>query len=315
MTSLVSDLFGVNVTIKGAYSLRDKVIGLFVLTRPALSLLSPINAASAAVLALGGYPPLLTCILGFICVALAAGGINTFNDFVDRERDKTVWPGRPIPSKRVSAGHALALALALFAGALVISWFFFNQNSYVNFTVLALAILLGGGYSMFFRDKVGYLSLPPINGLIYLGGWTAFAPETLFTSFLPWFLFLHGLVWQAAHIMVYSPVHPVSKSEGKLRTEKKALFFVPTPRLAAVLGMAFLVLTVAMNVLLPFLTPLGPVYLSVVALSSVFALIATAAFLKDLRSREKGIKAFASVSLLRLGISGAILLDVLLLIG
>lgn len=312
MSSLVSRLLGLNLMVKDDYSPLDRIVGFFVLTRPALAILSPFNAASAAVLALGGYPPWSLCILGFIAVALASGGINTFNDFVDRERDKAAWPGRPIPGKRVAAAQALVLAFALFAVALAISWLFFNATSYLNFIILALAILLGCLYSVFLRDRVGYLSLPPINGLIYLGGWAAFSPETIFSSVVPWFLYLLGLVWQAGHIMIYSPVHPIREARGGLKTEKKALFFVPSPRLAAGFGTAFLCLTVAMTLVLPLITPLGSLYLIIVIAVGLLALMATSAYMKDVVNKDKGIKAFAAISLLRLGISGAILLDILL---
>ncbi|MBN1176871.1 MAG: UbiA prenyltransferase family protein, partial [Dehalococcoidales bacterium] len=187
-------------------SLGDRLRGLVSLVRPVFFILTPINAAAAVVLALGVFPSTAKCIAGFIAVAFASCAVNVFNDYVDRERDKAIWPDRSIPSGRIKPGEALLVVIASLTISLTITWFVFNPTT---FYILLLALVLGGLYSASLRDRVGYLSLPPIVGLIYLGGWAAFSPGTLFTSGLPWYLYLIGVVWQTAHIMIYYPLHVV----------------------------------------------------------------------------------------------------------
>jgi 4-hydroxybenzoate polyprenyltransferase len=284
-------------------SLGDRLRGLVSLVRPVFFILTPINAAAAVVLALGVFPPLNKCIFGFIAVAFASCAVNVFNDYVDRERDKAIWPDRSIPSGRIKPGEALLVVIASLAISLTITWFVFNPTT---FYILLLALVLGGLYSAYFRDRVGYLSLPPVVGLIYLGGWAAFSPGTLFTSWLPWYLYLIGVVWQTAHIMIYYPLHVVPGERVP-----PALFFTPSSRTAVRTGVIFTVLTIILSGLLPLAAPaLGVIYLVPVIVAGIYALIAGLRLDKDIQDRKRGVAAFTSLSAFRLVISAAILLSV-----
>jgi 4-hydroxybenzoate polyprenyltransferase len=290
------------------YSLRDRVSSFLALTRPIFFILTPLNAASAAVLALRGYPSLTQCLLGFAAVAFASCAVNVFNDYVDQERDKHIWPDRPIPSGRVKSNEALLVVAVSLAISLSIAWFSFNPPT---FFILLLAVILGALYSAYLRDKVGYLSLPPIVGLIYLGGWAAFSPETLFSSLLPWYLYLLGVVWQTAHIMIYYPLHtmPNTNSEPDMKAPP-ALLFAPSAKVAIKIGIAFTCLTLLLSVWLFFLAPLGALYLALVIAAGVYALIGGLGLLKDTSNRKKGLKAFTSLSIFRLVISASILITI-----
>jgi len=280
------------------------------LIRPIFFILTPLNAASAAVLALGGYPSLTECLLGFGTVALASCGINVFNDYTDQERDRHIWPDRPIPSGRVKPNEALLVVIVSLIISLSLAWFVFNP---LTFFILLLAVTLGMLYSAYLRNRVGYLSLPPIVGLIYLGGWTAVSPETLLSSWLPWYLYLLGVVWQAAHIMIYYPRHiiPDTGSEPDTRVPP-ALFFAPSPQAAVKIGIGFTCLTLLLSVWLFFLAPLGVLYLALVIAAGIYALISGLILIKDVYNRDRGLKAFASLSVFRLVILAAILLTVFL---
>lgn len=301
---------GQKLTAGKGYSLSDRMSGLLALTRPLFFILTPVNAASAAVLALGGYPSLAKCLLGFIAVAAASCAVNVFNDYLDRERDSHIWPARPIPSGRVKAGEALLVAIVSLAVSLSVTWLAFNP---LTFFILLLAIIMGGLYSAYLRDKVGYLSLPPIVGLIYLGGWAAFSPETLLSSWLPWYLYLLGVIWQTAHIMIYYPLHVIPGSSSKPDVKAPpALFFTPSPQVAVKIGVVFTFLTLLAGALLPLVAPLGALYLVMVIAAGIYALINGLRLSKNVLDRDRGLKAFTALSLLRLVISAAILLTVFL---
>jgi len=293
---------------RNEYGLKGRLSGFLTLIRPTFFILTPLNAASAAVLALKGYPSLAQCLTGFIAVALASCAINVFNDYVDRERDRFIWPDRPIPSGRVKPNEALLVVIAALVASLSLAWFFFNP---LTFFILLLAVILGALYSAYLRDRVGYLSLSPIVGLIYLGGWAAFSPETLFSNWLPWYLYLLGVFWQAAHIMVYYPQHVIPTGEPKVKAPP-ALFLTPSPQVAVKIGVVFTFLTLLLSAGLFFLTPLGTLYLFLVIAAGVYALISGLMLLKDACNREKGLKTFVSLSIFRLVISAAILLTVFL---
>jgi protoheme IX farnesyltransferase len=291
------------------HGLKDRLSGFLTLVRPVFFILTPLNAASAAVLALKGFPSLTQCLSGFFAVAFASCAVNVFNDYVDRERDKSIWPDRPIPGGRVRPGEALLVVIVSLIISLSLAWFMFNPTT---FFILLLAMVLGGLYSAYLRDRVGYLSLPPIVGLIYLGGWSAFSPQTLFSSWLPWYLYLLGLAWQTAHIMVYYPLHitPDTRSRPEIKTPR-ALFLTPSPQAAVKIGVGFTCVTIILSVLLVLLAPLGALYLALVIATGAYALIQGLRLIKSIFNRDRGLKAFASLSIFRLVISAAILLSVI----
>ncbi len=306
LSAIVRAGFGYGIAAKPEYNFGDRVLGFLTLVRPVFLIMTPLNAASAVVLGLGRFPSWSQCLIGFCAVALAGAAVNSFNDYVDRERDKQIWQSRSIPSGRVKPKEALAMVLVFFAASLSIAWFYFNPATFV---ILLLATVLGCLYSVYLRDKVGYLSLPPIVGLIYLGGWAAFSPETLFTSFLPWYLYLLGVVWQAGHIMIYYPLH---LTEGDGQKVPPALFFVPSTRFAVVLGVVFFCITLVLAGLLPLIAPLSPFYLILVLPAGIYALYRCLKLLGDSMNRGLGLKAFGAVTIFRLTISVSILLVVLL---
>ena len=282
--------------------LGDSISGFLTLIRPIFFVLTPFNAASAAVLALGEFPSLAKCVAGFFAVAFASCAVNVFNDYIDRDRDKIIWPARAIPSGSVRPNEALLVVFLSLVISLTITWWAFNPTT---FYLLLLALLLGGLYSIYLREKVGYLSLPPIVGLIYLGGWAAFSPDTLFTSFLPWYLYLLGVAWQAAHIMIYYPLHLMPG----IKTPP-ALFFTPSAKTALKIGIVFGGVTLILGVLLPLLITLSPFYIIPVMATGIYALAYGLRFHKDILNKEKGIAAFKAMSIFRLVISAAILLTV-----
>ncbi|OGO19396.1 MAG: hypothetical protein A2144_07945 [Chloroflexi bacterium RBG_16_50_9] len=289
------------------YSLGARLSGFLSLIRPLFFILTPVNAAGAAVLAYGGFPPLDKCVAGAFAVAFASCTVNVFNDYADHKRDKIIWPNRAIPSGRVTTAEALIVVIAAMIISLSISWFVFNPPT---FTILLASIVMGVLYSAYLREKVGYLTLSPIVGLIYLGGWTAFAPGTLFTTWLPWYLYLLGVVWQTAHIMIYYPLHLAPSSGGSSAKPPKVFFFVPLPQSAVNIGVTFCGLTLVLAILLFFITPLNIVYPIIVVVAGAYALFHAFRLRGKVMDRGQGTKAFTAVSTLRLAISAAILLSV-----
>ena len=299
---------GLGLTNKKDYSVADKLLGFLTLVPPIFLLLTPINASSAVVLSINGYPPWGKAILGLITVAFAGWGINTLNHYLDRERDKAIWPERTLPSGRVNANTALASVVVTLTCALLLSWVFFNP---ANFIILLLAIALGAFYSAYLRDRIGYLSLPPIVGLISLGGWAAFSPETLFISWLPWFLYFLHLSWQAGHIMIYYPLHIIPEVTNKQKMKiPPAFFFVPSARTAVGIGIGFVCLTFVLSIILPIFSSLGYLYLAIVLVTGIYGLTAGVIFLRDTSDTKKGLQAFTALSAFRLATVAAILLDV-----
>jgi 4-hydroxybenzoate polyprenyltransferase len=290
MASITQRWMGRGNIVKESYTVGDRLAGALDITRPVLSGMGVLGVASAAALAYGSIPVWNKCIVGVIAALLAFSGIHAFNDFIDRRRDVVCWPGRPIPSQRLAPRYGLLLAMGSFAIALIIVWFAFNQAS---FTLSVMAIGLGCLYSGYLRDRVGYLILPPIQSMLWLCGWAAFSPDTLFRSWAPWALYLFSVAWQSGHIMVYSPLHPIQRDkEGKL-TQVPAFIKRTSPQTATVLGFVFLCLAAGLSIYLGFHFHLGLLYLIPTSIMALVTLVIAFNYTRDPENFAKGIKAFS----------------------
>jgi heme o synthase len=308
LPDLIRADFGSDLSIRDQYNFKEKMVGFLTLIRPIFLVMTPINAASAAILSIRGIPPWELCLAGFFTAAFAAAGVNIFNRYTDAERDKQIWPWRAIPSGRVKASHALVLTVLSYIISLVLCWFFFNA---ISFFILLVAIILGSLYSSLLRDKIGYLSLPPIEGLIFLCGWACFSPNTVFTTIIPWYLYLLGLVWQSGHIMAHYVLHIRYDDAGHPVIKTPAFFFKPSPKIASIITMGFVMLLFIMSLLLPLSTSLSFIYIVLVGGWGIYTIYRCTAFLKAALDKEKLHKAWSSISLFRIIISFAIILSIL----
>ncbi len=300
--------FGSDLHIHSEYSFRDRMAGYLTLARPVFLLLTPINAASAAILSIRGIPSWDICVAGFFTGALAAAGVNIFNRYADRVRDKELWPQRSIPSGRVSAGAALGISLGSYAASLALCWIFFNPTA---FFLLLAAMVFGSLYSTHLRDKIGYLSLPPIEGLIFLTGWACLAPETVFTTAVPWYLYMLGVIWQSGHIMAHYVLNVRYNEKGGTVIATPAFFSKPSPGTAARGTLIFTVVLFIMSVLLPLITSLSWIYIVAVAAFGLFTLYRCRAFLKASRDKKEMNRAWSVLALYRMTISVAIIVSIL----
>jgi 4-hydroxybenzoate polyprenyltransferase len=179
--------------------------------------------------------------------------------------------------------------------------------------VSLISLIMGCLYSATLRDRIGYLILPLIQGTLWLCGWSAFSPETLFTSWMPWVLYIFSAAWQAGHIMVYSPLHPIRRVKGVKLTQVPALFVKTSPRTATVLGFIFLAITLILALYLGYYFSLGWLYLIPVLVMGIFLLPIAFRFVKDPENFGKGIRAFSWATYFNLTVRICILLSVLLL--
>ena len=94
-----------------------------------------------------------------------------------------------------------------------------------------------------------------------------------------------------------------------------SFFFTPSPRVAVNIGVGFTCLTLLLSILLLLLVPLSALYLALVIAAGIYALISGLRLLRDVLDRNRGLKAFAALSIFRLVISAAILITVFLYQG
>ncbi|MEC7915210.1 MAG: heme o synthase [Actinomycetota bacterium] len=110
------------------------------LTKPRIIELLLITTVPSMILAHGGMPSLSLVLLTIVGGALAAGGANTFNMYIDRDIDRLMerTQGRPLVTGAVTPRSALVFGVALEAVAFVLFYLFVNWLS----AVLALGACL-----------------------------------------------------------------------------------------------------------------------------------------------------------------------------
>jgi len=157
-----------------------------------------VTAAAGAVLGAHGFPPIAALIATLAGGALAAGGANAINCFIDRDIDGVMGRTtlRPIPAGTVSPQRALVFGIALVAGSMAV--------------FLALAPPLAAGIAMLAAVYYVFIytrwlkrstpsniviggaagALPPVIG------WAAVQGEL---SLLPLWLFAIVFYWTPPH--------------------------------------------------------------------------------------------------------------------
>ena len=101
------------------------------LTKPRIIELLLITTVPSMILAHGGMPSLSLVLLTIVGGALAAGGANTFNMYIDRDIDRLMerTQGRPLVTGAVTPRSALVFGVALEAVAFVLFYLFVNWLS------------------------------------------------------------------------------------------------------------------------------------------------------------------------------------------
>jgi protoheme IX farnesyltransferase len=118
----------------------DKARAYFALTKPRIIELLLVTTVPAMIVAQRGWPPLDLVIWTLIGGALAAGGANAINCYVDRDIDSIMGRtrGRPLPAHRVRPINALIFGAALGLSSFALLWATVNPMA----ALLALTALL-----------------------------------------------------------------------------------------------------------------------------------------------------------------------------
>jgi heme o synthase len=111
-------------TIVIAHRASSKIRAFVLLTKPRVIELLLVTTVPAMVLAEGGLPSLILIGAVLLGGALAAGGANTINCWIERDRDRVMHrtQGRPLPTGQIEPGHALLFGIALEALAFLWLW-------------------------------------------------------------------------------------------------------------------------------------------------------------------------------------------------
>ncbi|UCG68695.1 MAG: UbiA prenyltransferase family protein [Thermoplasmata archaeon] len=258
-------------------SIKNKILSLICLQRPAIAIMGPLMFFAAAIIALERIPSLESIVIGSIAVYLLTSAEHTIDDTIDKEIDKKKWPDRPLPSEIISRRSGAYYAISLAALGIILTYIFFNWQLVV---VELVALGLGTLYP-YLRDRIGYLVLAPIPPLIAVGGWVAFSPDTLFTSPIPWVLYLVFAFWQAFHILTLPWAINVAKT----------FLIKPKPRSVVLLSVVFSVVTLIFAIYLATFFSDSLIFIITMLVISVIFWISAVPLIKEPTNIIKSLRA------------------------
>jgi 4-hydroxybenzoate polyprenyltransferase len=218
VTSATEVLFGHGAPTERSF--RNQIIGFATLHRIGFNLLAFPAVVSVVALAGGSFndPRLPTL---FIVVLLFFISGNMIDDIVDRERDTSKWPHRPLATGLISTSvvtfYVITLVgIALLIGGLVFNWLF----AATWFLVLSLTFV----YSRYARDKIGHLTILLPEAFIPVAIWTAISPRTVLTPLL--LLIVISLTAGGAAVNIINQAFYINKSACPTRSLRETAFYI-----------------------------------------------------------------------------------------
>ena len=177
---------------------RSRVAAFVALTKPRIIELLLITTVPTMVVADSGIPSVWLIIATVFGGALAAGGANTFNMYIDRDIDGLMerTKGRPLVTGEVSPRQALAFAFVLEIGAFGWLWGFVNLLSAV--LAVSATLFYVFVYSLWLkRTSASNIVIGGAAGAVpVLVGWSAVTNQL---DWPPLVLFAIIFVWTPPH--------------------------------------------------------------------------------------------------------------------
>jgi protoheme IX farnesyltransferase len=241
-------------------------LAYFHLTKPRVIELLLVTTLPAMILAAGEMPPLSLILQVLIGGALAAGGANTINCWIERDRDQLMrrTQSRPLPAGDVEPVRALAFGLVLEVLAFSLLWATAN--------LLAAALAIGATLFYVFVYTIWLKPRSPQNIVIggaagavpVLVGWAAVTGSLAAPA---WVLFAIVFFWTPPHFWALAlryrddyaaagiPMLPVVKGTANAARQ--------------IVGYA--VVVVVVSLVLPFTITMSPLYpIAAVLLGAMF---------------------------------------------
>jgi protoheme IX farnesyltransferase len=259
------------------------------LTKPRVVELLLVTTVPAMVLAAGDVPSLGLVAAVLLGGALAAGGANTINCWIERDRDQLMnrTRHRPLPTGAVDPGRALVFGLVLEAAAFAILW------AYANLLAASLAMAATAFYVFVYTiwlkpRTVQNIVIGGAAGAVpVLVGWAAVTGSLALPAFV---LFAVVFCWTPAHFWALA----LRYREDYAAAGFPMLPVVRGPAVAATQILAYAVIVSILTLTLPLVTSMGVIYWVAAGMLGV-VLIAQAVRLRRDTSAPRAI-AFFSLS-------------------
>ena len=267
---------------------RVASLGAYVkLTKPRIIELLLITAVPPMILAEDGLPGLGLVAAVVVGGALAAGGANTINCWIDRDRDRLMrrTRGRPLPAGEVDPARALAFGIVLNLIAFAILWP--GANLLAAILTMSATLYYVFVYSIWLKPRTDQnIVIGGAAGAIpAMVGWAAVTGELGATA---WALFAVVFLWTPAHFWALALKY----------RDDYALAGVPMlpvrrgPATAARQIAVYSASTVLATLLLPAVSDAGALFTAVAAVAGASFIGAALLLVRD-TSSPRAIRFFA----------------------
>jgi protoheme IX farnesyltransferase len=290
-----------------AKHIRRAAWNYLALTKPRVVELLLVTTVPAMILAAGGWPPLGLVAAVFVGGALAAGGANTINCWIERDRDQLMrrTRHRPLPSGTVQPGRALVFGLVLEVVAFALLWSVAN--------LLAAGLTLGAALFYVFVYTI-WLKPRTVQNIVIGGaagavpalvGWAAVTGGIGAGAAL---LFAVVFCWTPAHFWALALRYRDDYAAGGF----PMLPVVRGAAAAATQILGYAILVVAISLLLPLVASVGWIYLSAASVLGLVFIVQGIRLRQD-PNPERAIAFFTLSNLYLALLFAAVAVDVLVL--
>jgi protoheme IX farnesyltransferase len=246
------------------------------LTKPRVVELLLVTAVPPMVLAANGWPATRLVVAVLVGGALAAGGANAINCWIERDRDQVMrrTHARPLPAGEIEPTNALVFGIVLNVVAFVL--LAATTNYLAAWLTLSATLFYVFVYTIWLKPRtVQNIVIGGAAGAVpTLVGWAAVTGRVEAPAIV---LFLVVFCWTPAHFWALALKYRDDYANAGI------------PMLPVVRGVAattrgilrYAVLTVAVTLTLGLFTPVGPIYLAVAALAGAAFVGAAVLLVRD----------------------------------
>lgn len=291
--------------LRYAQATRTRVEAYIRLTKPRVVELLLVTTVPAMMLASGGWPSTRLVAAVVLGGALAAGGANTINAWIERDRDRLMrrTHDRPLPSGEIVPSHALLFGVILNAVAFVLLWR--EANLLSASLTLSATLFYVFVYTIWLKPRtVQNIVIGGAAGAVpVLVGWAA-VNDSL--SYEAWIMFAMIFFWTPAHFWALAMRYRDDYARAGIP-------MLPVVRGAAATGrqvLAYSIVTAATSILLAASPLVGWLYMAVAGLLGSLFVVGALKLLRD-PSPERAIRYFTQSNLYLSLVFAAIALDAL----
>ncbi len=289
-----------------AKQIRRAASNYLALTKPRVVELLLVTTVPAMILAAGGWPPVGLIAAVLVGGALAAGGANTINCWIERDRDQLMrrTRHRPLPSGTVDPARALVFGLVLEVVAFALLWSV--ANLLAAGLTLAAALFYVFVYTIWLKPRtVQNIVIGGAAGAVpTLVGWAAVTGGVGAGALL---LFAVVFCWTPAHFWALALRYRDDYAAGGF----PMLPVVRGAAAAATQILAYAVLVVALSLALPLVASVGAVYLGAAAALGLVFIVQGVRLRRD-PTPERAIAFFTLSNIYLALLFTAVAVDVLL---